>query len=274
MKKNIFKISSALLLSVFALTSCHKTVTPRKLDGEWTVTAGSETYTETNSSINTSKDSYTKIFNGTTETKTSTWISSLGIVSTQTISKPMTISYTFDKKKGTYKKTTIETSTNTNLNIAYYSKNLTNLYNFDMYDEIGKIDQKDVEVSTITEEGTFTITGGTGDIEKNTQIVLLRTSYIDNSSNTYTYFKGVNSFNDITNYYIKDYNSGFSYISIPTTKQSKNISTVLSTDAKVLTVVSLKKGVMEITESESYTKNSGASTYSDKTDIKWTLTAK
>jgi hypothetical protein len=257
MKKNILKISSALLLSVFVLTSCNKTVTPKKLDGEWSVTGGSHSYS---SSYNGNTYSSSSTFDGTTVTTTED-----GDIT----KSPMSISYTFDKKAGTYKKVTTETSTDTYLDIDYYTMVGTTPTLGSM-----SLDKKIVEVSTSTEEGTFTITGGTGDIEKNTQIVLVETSSSSVSTKTYSYFNGATAVS-VSDKYELSYNTGLPVATLlPTSKTSTYSDSGDSSYGEILTVVSLKKGVMEVTEKQANTSVSGATTESYSSDVKWTLTAK
>ena len=178
MKKNILKITSALVLGVFALTSC-KTVSPRKLDGDWTVTSGSGSMTYTEDGVTSS---LTKSYNGTA--MTTTYNGEVDI-------NDMTISYTFDKKAGTYTRT--ETATNTiSQEVNYFTYTPASNGNPGQYNGNNYYDRKDVEVSTTVEKGTFTITGGTGDIEKNTQIVFLPTSSSEASTHTFSYFNNQN----------------------------------------------------------------------------------
>lgn len=258
MKKRFLKISSALMFGALVLVSCNKTVTPRKLDGEWTVTAGSGTSSNT--------------YNNTLQTSTFTY-DGKNITSTngaQVSIAPLTISYTFDKENGTYKKVTTQTTTDTNLGLTYYTKTSSGTYI-----NAGNIDQKDIEVSTTTEEGTFTITGGTGEIEKNTQIVFLPTSTTSNSTHTYTYFNGSVAVTDLSSKYINDYSAGsYSYTLIPSSKVSTSTDTGVTTTGEVLTVTSLKSGVMEVVSKNTSNYTSGASINASSNEVKMTLTAK
>ena len=266
MKKNIFKISSALLLSVFALTSCHKTVTPRKLDGEWNVTAASGLIKNTDSDIYGENSSSIFSFNGSTMTSTVTYNYTGISPITETIATPMTIAYSFDKKAGTYTTTMVMTST---------SKEETDYYKLipgtSDYDVAGTLDAKVVIVSTTIEKGTFTITGGMGDIEKNTQIVLLKTSENTKSNTNYSYYDQVTSKEvSLTGKFTE---SGDVLPTFETvTENHVNIS---STDGvEVLTVESLKKGVMEVTSLDSDNSSIGADISSSTSNFKYTLTAK
>ena len=259
MKKSFLKISSALMIGALVLVSCNKTVTSRKLDGEWTVTAGSGTTTSNYSSSNTISVS-TFTYDGKNVTQNSGALVTIS---------PLTISYTFDKENGTYKKVETYTSTESD-QMSYYTKNSSGTYSYG-----GSLDRKDVEVSTVTEEGTFTITGGTGEIEKNTQIVFLPTSTLSNSTHTYSYYTGTVAVTDLSGKYVSDYSSGSnSYSLIPSTKVSSTTNTGVTTVGEILTVTSLKGGVMEVVSKNTSNETSGASSSSYSSEMKWTLTAK
>lgn len=260
MKKNISKISGLLLLGVFALTSCKKTVTPRKLDGEWTVTSGS------GSSNSTSLGSRTTTFDGAKETTISGGTSTV---------QAKTISYSFDKKAGTYSNITVKTDTDTDetITFAYYSKSGTE------YTEEGDFIMTTVSVSTTTEDGTFTITGGTGDIEKNTQIVLAPTSTVINSVETYSYKDDFTSASiSASTHYTRSGNSftGYIYTVLPTNATVTTTDTGVTYYPTVLTVTSLKKGVMEVEMKYSNvsTTTSGTASSSTTAENSYTLTEK
>jgi len=264
MKKSILKFSGALLFGAIVLTSCNKTVTPRKLDGEWTVTSATGSYSQSENGNKYS--SATATFNGTTMTYISDGDSG---------SEDMTITYSFDKKAGTYTKVTTSTSTGKSI-INYYTQiqpyqNQPSVsYNF-----VGKLDRKSVSVSTDSEKGTFTITGGTGDIEKNTVIVLTPTSITKNGTVSYSYFiEGTSTqFTHLSDKYT-NYNSS-SYEVLPSSKTTNETDTFKSSSkAEILKVESLKKGVMIIDMNDEETNVEGADTRSYSSKMKYTLTQK
>jgi hypothetical protein len=263
MKKNILKITSALVLGVFASTSC-KTVSPRKLDGNWTVTSGSGSFTHTE---NGDTYSYTQSYNGSAMT-----YSFNGDVEID----DMTISYTFDKKAGTYTRT--ETGKNTTSEqFNYYIK--TPAYNGfpATYDGNNYYDRKDVSEYTEIEKGTFTITGGTGDIEKNSQIVFLPTSTSKETKHTFSYFDQNNDIvNDLSNSWKPIYNNGnqTTYELLPTKSTNLKSDDGKSISGTIMTVTSLKKGIMEVTLNTSNTHKEGASEYTETDNMKYTLTQK
>lgn len=251
MKKSIIKITTVLLLSVVALTSCHKTVTKRKLDGEWTLTSGTSTssYTNTSGTTSTSTTTYT-------DTK-KTYVSG----STTTVSD-FTKSYKFDKKAGTYTITTVSTTTSSSV-VPYYSDG--------SYFPDGTMDKKDVKVSTVTENGTFTITGGTGDIEKNTQIVLLATGSTTNETHTYSYFEpGTSTSANTTG----RYTTAMSTTPFSTSSTGTSTTTEKNSFGDVITVKSLKKGEMEIEMNNTYTETEGSTTTTSNSTNSYTLTEK
>ena len=265
MKKNILKITSALVLGVFALTSC-KTVSPRKLDGDWTITSGSGSMTDTEDGVTNSS---TLSYNGSVMTSTQD-----GEVN----SNDVTIAYTFDKKAGTYSQTTTSTYSNKS-NVDYYSLTAATLYTPAYYTSTGSLFKKTVTVSTSIEKGTFTITGGTGDIEKNSQIVFLPTSSSEASTSTFSYFNDQNvAVTDLANKYQPVYsnnNNGMTTYELLPTKSTVSSSDVMkSTTGDIMTVTSLKKGIMEVTSNESNTHTEGATTYSSTSNMKYTFTQK
>lgn len=249
MKKSIIKITTILLLSVVGLTSCHKTVTKRKLDGEWTLTSGSSTSSNTN--------------NGVTTTSTITYTDSKATTTSGGESKTIdhTMSLTFDKKAGTYTMVKVSTTTETNT-VVYFEQGSFMPYT---------MDQKDVAVTTYTENGTFTITGGTGEIEKNTQIVLLPTGTTTNTVHTYTYYEdGTSTAVSPTGKYTT-YGGSKQY---PTTETNTETTTETNSNGAVLTVTSLKKGVMDVEMNTTNTEVAGAETTSYTNNNSYTFTEK
>ncbi|MBI1836104.1 MAG: hypothetical protein HYR91_02440 [Flavobacteriia bacterium] len=250
MKKSIIKITAILLLSVVGLTSCHKTVTKRKLDGEWTLTSGTSSSSYTNNGITTTSSSTYTETEKTTVTGSATTISDYSRT------------FKFDKKAGTYTLTTVTTSTSSN-EVPYYLQG--------SYFPDGTMDKKDVKVSTYTENGTFTITGGTGEIEKNSQIVMLATGSTNNESHTYTYFEPGTSTPANTS---GRYTTAMSTTPFSTSSTATSTTTEANSYGSVITVKSLKKGKMEIEMTDTYTETSGSSTTSSTSTNSFTLTEK
>lgn len=244
MKKQILKISGIALVAVIALTSCSKKVSSRKLDGDWKVTSGEGTMSTPFSSLQISS---TYSFNGSVETVTTGSTSSSSNVS---------MSYSFDKKNGTYTKTTISTQVDTNTAV-YYSASTTSNYN--TYE--GELNAITTTTSTQVENGTYTITGGTGDIKSNSQIVFVETSNTNTTNLSIAYYDGVTAFN-VSNYYAQSTGT----TKLVTSSTATSSGTKDSSDGTVVNVESIKKGEMtiKINTSSTSTSNSVTTTNTDE----------
>lgn len=264
-KRSLVAILAVAIL-VPSLQSCKKTVTPKKLDGEWNVTSGSTTSTYTSSTGTTTTTAST--FDGAKETITTT-----PCVGCSPVINDKTVSFTFDKKAGTYTMVTVATENDVEEDRNYYTKNATTPVT---YNNDGKFDRKIKAVSTTTEQGTYTVTGGTGEIEKNSQIVLSETSTVSNTDYTYTYFEaGTSTALVITDKYEQESSSGGSvYKLLVATKNELTTHTGKTFQNITMNVESLKKGVMEVNYSYSDDYTSGATTTKNTSETKWTLTEK
>ena len=163
------------------LTSCNKTVTSGKVDGDWDVTSGSmnESWSQDDYSETT-----TSTFNGSKVTSTTT-IKDGNDTDTDGATTDLKISYTFDKKTGDYSTSRVETSNDIDMYGTYYVFNDTT----DEYEWEGTYERVANRISTITESGLFTVTGDAGDdIEKNSQIVFQMMSMSENFTEEYTYY--------------------------------------------------------------------------------------
>ncbi len=155
--KQITQISLCILVTL-VLSSCKK-ISDRKLNGEWTATTG----TISEESIDDSgADIKSIVFDGSNNTQTRTYLGN-----TTTEVSAYSEKLTFDKKKGTFTKVITEAKTNLN-DITDYST---------IYDANGTslglasiVRTTSNSTSTIT--GIYSITGGSGDIKKNSEIVL------------------------------------------------------------------------------------------------------
>ncbi|HET6243028.1 MAG: hypothetical protein H0V01_09480 [Bacteroidetes bacterium] len=260
-KTSLFAITAIAFLAT--ATSCKKTVTPKKLDGEWKVTSGKTIYNSTNSGTTTTT---TYEFDGEKEKITYSYVGSVPVTNDKTVS------FSFDKKAGTYTKVTVATENDKDEDVSFYSRaqNISGNYTYNFE---GYFDRIIKEVSTTTEKGTFTITGGTGEIEKNTQIVLTETSNVSDANSTFTYFvAGGSTPLTITDRYEQSYGSGNNYKALEASSSLTSSNTGLSSTATILNVSSLKKGVMEVNFTNSNTYVSGATTTSYTSESNWTLT--
>ncbi len=246
----ISKIGCFFAICSIVVTSCHKTVTPRKLDGDWTLT----------SSTNTSISTYTS---GTVSTTTTVNDGSNTVETSDgdTLSYASSSTFSFDKKAGTFVQVVNE-SRPTTTTVTYYNKIGSDYY------PVGTYTQKDNPSAVSTEYGTFTITGGTGDIEKNTQIALITNSYTGVITHNYTYFDGSVQVTDFSNKYIETYNSNNQYEAMKSTVTRNGSSTGVNIDFTVLTVTELKKGVMDLKWERN--DSDGSTSYSNSEVMKLT----
>lgn len=239
----ITKIGGALLLCSVMLVSCHRTVTRKKLDGKWKLTSLNTTYTSDGYTSTTTGD-------GTTVTHTSN-----GEISTSTLKS----NFTFDKKAGTFEMVQVTNESQTQT-VTVYTKSGNSYY------PAGYYEQTDVQDETNTEKGTYTITGGTGEIEKNSQIVLITTSSSSVTNHTYSYVDAFDdAVTDFSDKYIQVYTNGdFTYVAMASTGTTTNTTTGTNLDQMVWTATGLKKGVLDIEYTNNETSGSDVSTYSYK----------
>lgn len=255
MKKQILKISGIALVAVIALTSCSKKVSSRKLDGDWSVTSGVGTFVQT-------EDGIALTNNMTFDGSKFTIVDYLG----DTEVDDQTMSYSFDKKAGEY------TQTNTYIN---YDTNFVSYYTFDgtNYNYAGEYAATSIENETEVITGNYTITGGTGEIKKNSQIVLSTTGTKNTTNTSYKYFDGLTQVTDFTGLFVEEFNYttyNYEYVEMSSTKVSTSNTTGTSYSAEVINVESITKDEMVINIEE--TSNNGTSGYSVK--MQYTLSQK
>jgi hypothetical protein len=263
--KNIMTSLAVAALLVATMPSCKK-VSPRKLDGKWNVTAG--TYTGLDESPS-SKTNTTTTFNGTKETGTSTTtFTSGGTNSSQTIDRNLTITFEFVKDDDSYTKESTLTGDETVLDVfGYYTKDANGFY----IPFSGQLDIKKSYTDKTTEKGTFSITGGAGDIKKNSQFILQPTSSTTNYNATIKYFSGSTEVTASTLYKAEFSGGTFTYTQAATTETSTTSTTSETAVGIVVTVDELKGGVMDISYKMNYTTTAGAVTATSKDDYTWTL---
>jgi hypothetical protein len=264
--KNILTTLAAAAIIIAALPSCKK-VTPRKLDGKWKVTKGSVSETDENPSRSTKT---TLTYDGTTETGTeTTTYSTGGNPDVNQINRQLTVTYEFVKDDDTYTITSTETGTETDLDVGgYYIKDANGSYV--PFSTIGQLDIKTSYTQTTTTKGIFSITGGAGDIKKNSQIVMQETSNTTDKTSTIKYFIGSSEYTS-TLYNADFVNGAFVYTAAPSTETSKTNSTSETAFGIVVTVDELKGGVMDISFVINDTYTSGAYTSKSTGDYKYTL---
>jgi hypothetical protein len=265
----VFLIIAGLIATVFILPACKKTVSNRKLNGDWEVSSisGTTTYTLPMGVVFSRQ---ALEFDGTREIRTSTHYFPSGPY-TQSDTTEKRIRYTFEKKTGIYKKVE-ETPVSFRREFYYYSKN-----NKGEYIAQGKLDGRTTVSITRFTEGIYSLAGGTGEIEKNSQIVLCQTLTAKKEHYVSVYYLPGTSteFTDLEGKYeAKAGPSGTSFIAL--SKGNRIDSTykaVKESNCGILNVVSLKKGIMKIhqQESSSVSENNVQGVKSES-DFYWTLT--
>ena len=256
-------------------TSCNKTVTPRKLDGDWKVTSGSGTYSYEDDNQETET---TSTYNGTVMTTTGeTDLTGYGTFDIdQEIN--VTLDYSFNRETGEYTVTEVSSSTEEDAFTggSYYEFDA----NLQEYVFAGTYIRTVERTSTSTETGYFTVTGDAGeDIEANSQIVFQMTSGTNDLTEVYSYKDTTdNSQLSLSTTYVQEYNpitGAFVYSKIED-EDSGSTSTSGSYDySQIWTVTELSGGEMmvEWTSEENFVDTEDSdNNYSSKTTNMWTLT--
>ena len=257
-KTTLFTFATISLLTI-AFQGCKKTVSTKKLDGNWKVTEA------------TIKTTETKTESGTTTTKetNSTYdgIKAVTISADDTTEMEMTMDYTFDKKAGTYTIVTVTTIPEFNTNTGQYYRQDGSNYILE-----GSYERTTKRVLTTTESGHYTITGGAGEeIEENSQVTFQRNSRVEAFTDSYTY-KVTTTGADLAPAGKFRQDAG-SYVALETTDDGSNTETGANSQADIWNVVSIKKGVMNVTylDESSLSNSDDNSTESSKTEFNFTL---
>ena len=256
-KTTLFTFATISLLTI-AFQGCKKTVSTKKLDGNWKVTEATIKITETETESGTTTTTETNsTFDGTKATT---------ISSNDTSEMEMTMDYTFDKKAGTYTIVTVRTiPENTNTG-TYYRQDGSN------YIMEGSYERTTKRVLTTTESGHYTITGGAGEeIEENSQVTFQRNSKVEAFTDSYTY-KVSTTGADLAPAGKFRQDAG-AYVALETTEDGSNTITGSDSHADIWNVVQIKKGIMDVTYLDEHTSSNSDnnSTSSYKTEYSFTL---
>jgi len=213
----------ATLVSAVALTSCNKgTISSKRLDGTWKLTSGKVTDVSKRSDLNgvlllttTTVNNY----NGTTNAYTTT--SSSSSIPASSGTDNYTAQYTFSKSDDTYTKVEVGTETSTYSDYLFSDSGCNNY--------ISGGQTKATTTTEATTKGTYTILGSTGDIEKNTRMLLEITSESDKTTTTYSYLSGTTV---LTSVYVSD--NGCK--AAPTTETASTTDPVVADMGSIVTV--------------------------------------
>lgn len=263
--KNFNKIAMLALVAIMAVSvmeSCKK-VSIKKVDGVWTVVSFDieQMWTDEDGD----KVTWTRSFNGSTETVT-TKIEEVGeATETETESNEMTIEFEFMKKEGTYTQTTVSNTSWTLESLAYYTSDGAGSFAW-----AGLYDRSTEQENTNVNGGTYSVTGGSGDIKKNSQLVLVQTSSKDNWTDTYAYMEaGETTSMDPDTMYVEVWNSGtgqFDYEKLGTAETGSSSNDGASSSGMILNVDELKGGAMDLsydTEDKETDSDGDITTYTD-----------
>jgi hypothetical protein len=251
-------IAIAVLVLVGASFQSCKKVSNGKLDGEWAMSSGQviETSPKNDNTIETKTYTYDGV--KVTEVKTPT---PAGYVAPAARLYSMTLA--FDKEKGTYTQIIKSASDENEKQVNTVKKDQSgNLI------EPLKLTETIVTEYTFTKTGVFSITGGSGDIKKNSQILLREGGMNTLIESTYTYKDGSNIVAASGRYYT---NSGEP---LKTTETYTTNTTGESYQGVVYTVDELAGGVMKISAQESKTVVNDGTTKTYSSSISWSLNKK
>ena len=261
------KLIIAALAITTAFTACKKgTISTKRLDGTWTLKSG--TYTTKSTSTN-SGYSATYNYNGSAFISSNYVTTNSGTSVTKSDTLLRTITIKFSKSDNSFERTTVSTSMSTNFGGFYYSDaNYTNSQSYNV---------KYKQVSTMTEKGTYTISGAGGDIEANTQLVLFPKSGTGSSTNTFAgYVNG--STGAAASGFISNPNGGGLVLMstvTPATTTSSYTSTTSATDSgEIWEVVEMDKTTLQLKSSSvnSSTSTSGSFTSTNTNEDTYDIT--
>ena len=261
------------MVLIIGITSCSKTVTPRKLDGDWDVTSGT---TEDSWIGDDYSRTTTSTFNGSTVTSTTT--EKIGNNSeTDGSTTDMTISYSFDRKSGEYSSTMVGTNEDVDFSgFSYYIEDT--IPGSDAYIYGGTYERVATRTSTTNESGLFTITGGAGeDIEENSQVVFQMMTQDVSYTETYLYYDEDSGDEiDRRDMYIYDWEDD-DYDNPSASDEGSESYTGSSSESMVWDVVEMDKETMTVEwmDETIYVDGTDAdNNFTSTTSVSWTLTAK
>lgn len=266
------KLSALLIVAAVAMgsvSSCKKLVTPKKLDGTWTLSSGemdSENTTTYKPTGTTTTTSMSQTIDGSTVTTVTTYMGT-----STTTTSTMTQEYTFDKSTNEYTSTSVETDDEYSAYNNYvYQKDASGNYNgIYVYQVIAR-------EATTEASGLYTITGDAGEeIEKNSQIVFQQDMEESTYTNTYTYYTDETMATTLAanTLYTYDYNTS-TYVLVTATETGTTTSNGMSMYNLVWTISDLSKDEMtvEYTEDSDYDDSNSDYSYSSSTTGSMTLT--
>jgi hypothetical protein len=231
MNRFLFYIALLLIVLVFAF-SCKK-VSNNKLDGKWELSSATITSQQiTGETINNSQSSSFVFAN---EQANST-IATNGISSQHVY--PFKETMTFDRKSGKYFRDRNYSISDTSFIIAFNS-------NDPEEKELMQIVKSDYAIS---ESGIFSITGNTGEVKKNSQLVMILQDEKTFLSITRSYYLKISGGNYLpTEFDIAGWSDDNGELSGNQQKESKTSG--VSSEGTIFTVEGLKGGIMEILSS-------------------------
>jgi hypothetical protein len=266
--KKLQLLALALIIMVPALESCKKLVTAKKLDGTWKVTSGTmkQTYKHTYKDGEWYEAITDLTFDGTKFTGTENYKNSDGDTDKNNVTYNQTIEYTFSKDNGTYKSTEVGDRVDTTHGIEVFKDSSG------IWVPKGYVDRVEKTTETVTTDGTFQITGGTGETDKNSQFVLQPTDISTKEDVAYSYVEaGKTTAFATSGFHYWNWNTG-DYETFETSDTHTVTETGMTSEAEVLVVTENKKGVMTISMTEMWktTEDGDIEDYSSEAEFEFT----
>ena len=182
-----FRIKNySLFILIILISSCKKNLSNKKLDGDWVVSYIEGTFEVENEFV--SRVNY--------DGKNYVVTDSSGKVT----STEVTMDYTFDAKKGTYKYISHAVSSGSSDDVKYYFSDGNGGFSYQ-----GMLHKLWKKHTVESEENNYLITGGVGDIEKNSQLILFYLQLTVTEEYDYEYYLGDTLLTSLIGYYSNKY---------------------------------------------------------------------
>ncbi len=252
--KNLLNSTMAFAVLAFAITSCKKgDITSKRLDGTWKLTSGSLTQVETSSGGSSSTTTTNKVYDGANEKVTVTIVPTPTFGNPAVKTNPYTEEYTFDRGEDSFTAKVLSTSVSTYQN-TYYTTPTCDWNSGALYTVT------ETETTNSTATGNFTIMGSTGDIEKNSRMVLEHTKHEDVVTTKWTY-KSSTGADVTTQLYKDDFNNGCSAAEATKTEnETKTFSAGYMSQVWTVKSMSSSEMVVDLSGSVTRTGTNAAST--------------
>jgi hypothetical protein len=249
-----------VLLLIFSTLGACKKVSTTKLEGEWELTEGVEKISYTANSGNTFDQIIT--YTGASHSVTETINGVVQLPAKEAL--PYTLVIKFEKKSGAYEKIVSHSKTINNTAVYTFKRSDAGAYDFK------NLDQKVEQIFSEVEKGIYTITGGAGDVKKNSQIVLRPSSSNQTLTENFSYFDGAIAVSPSGRYMYSAQNSN-NIIDLPLTQTSTQSASGTTSKGIVFDVKELSKGLMKLSAKDEENKTIGISSTKFTREINYTF---